>query len=353
MGGSMWDAFANKGEELKKKGLMDEHSGDRRERSQEGRPERKKGGGGPRQSQDKRKKPGQGRDEEGVKKVLPLYREIGNIKQSDNTFFIGKHRERFSTANPGLVFDKFCDIWSGPQKQWAPEAPKKGKAVKHDFLDEVVTHLKGNGDIDALLTQYHRRRELLLADCSGHAERFQTSWRFVSGLGMGHVLETGFVWHRVLGVPYLPGSSVKGLVRAWAEMSDKETATRLFGPKDEGPTRKPDTGDLIVFDAVPVTKPELEVDIMNPHYAPYYGDRDGKTPPADYHSPRPIFFLTVAPGAVFSFAFGLRRGCGGSKADVDTVFRFLSEALDTLGAGGKTAVGYGFMTRERDDGKAI
>ena len=52
---------------------------------------------------------------------------------------------------------------------------------------------------------------------------FRTTSRFVTGLGRRHPVENGFAWHSTLGVPYLPGSSVKGMVRAW---------TRLVAPED-------------------------------------------------------------------------------------------------------------------------
>jgi CRISPR-associated protein Cmr6 len=36
-------------------------------------------------------------------------------------------------------------------------------------------------------------------------------------LGNPHPVEKGFLWHPTLGTPSLPGSGVKGLVRAWVE----------------------------------------------------------------------------------------------------------------------------------------
>jgi CRISPR-associated protein Cmr6 len=169
---------------------------------------------------------------------------------------------------------------------------------------------------------------------------------------MGHPLETGLVWHRTLGVPYLPGSSVKGLIRAWAERWGGSTDTgeviRLFGPRGEDAKAHPSTGALVVFDALPVQPPRLDVDIMNPHYAPYY--QEGK-PPADYHLPVPIFFLAVAPGQAFEFALAPRPGVYGreeaeqAKADLTTGMSLLQDALASIGAGGKTAVGYGYFKK--------
>lgn len=290
-------------------------------------------------------------------RCLPLY---DKLKHEDTT-----PRIMEDSAHTGLLFDKFCDHWSGPEKKWKPETPKKDKAVKQKFLDDIVNQLKNNDAPDKLLSQYHFRRDALLAALHGNSYPFKTTWRFISGLGMGHVLETGFVWHRTLGVPYLPGSSVKGLIRAWADPKpDKdgnpcgygdpqawdEKYKRLFGDsKDMG------AGCLIVFDAIPESKPNLEVDIMNPHYGDYYSKKpikiksaNGKeqtidTPPADYLSPNPIFFLTVASDVPFKFALAPRPGIG-SSTDLTNGYNLLKEALDNIGIGAKTAVGYGYFT---------
>jgi CRISPR-associated protein Cmr6 len=276
---------------------------------------------------------------------LPLYQDLG---RKAAVSLLEEMRPELRTAHTGLLFDKFCDVWSGPSK-WNPETPKQGKAMKHQFMEEIVRQLGGNYQTEGLLKQYHQRREALLKTCSGRSKRYATTWRFVSGLGMSHVLETGFVWHRMLGVPYLPGSSVKGLIRAWAEqwggLTDQKEVKRLFGPRGKDAREEPATGALIVFEAMPSNKPILEVDIMNPHYGDYYSkkDRKGKLiPPADYLSPNPIFFVTVAAGASFTFALAPRSGVP-NKDDLNKGFELLSAALENIGAGGKTAVGYGYF----------
>ena len=113
------------------------------------------------------------------------------------------------------------------------------------------------------------------------------------------------------------------MARAWAEQwsgseEHRQAAIRLFGPHSEATGDQADTGALIVFDALPLTVPKLEVDIMNPHYGPYYEDRT--RPPADYYSPNPVFFLTVAPGQRFRFSLAPRPGAyvganAGKKSD--------------------------------------
>ncbi|OQY98097.1 MAG: type III-B CRISPR module RAMP protein Cmr6 [Candidatus Brocadia sp. UTAMX2] len=281
-------------------------------------------------------------------RCLPLYNKL---KHEGTT-----PRKMEDSAHTGLLFDKFCDHWSGPERNWKPEKPqKKDKAVKQKFLDDIVNQLKKNDAPDKLLSQYHLRRGALLAALNGNSYSFKTSWRFVSGLGMGHVLETGFVWHRTLGVPYLPGSSVKGLIRAWADPKpDKDGNPLGYGDPKKweeqykqlfGDSKDMGAGRLIVFDAIPEGKPKLEVDIMNPHYGDYYSKKiiNGQpAPPADYLSPNPIFFLTVASGVPFKFALAPRPGIGNST-DLTNGYNLLKEALDTIGIGAKTAVGYGYF----------
>lgn len=92
---------------------------------------------------------------------------------------------------------------------------------------------------------------------------------------------------------------------------------------------------------------------MNPHYAKYYsGEKDVNNhaiPPADYLSPTPIFFLTVAAGQTFRFVLAPRCQKEANAAnDVAFGCELLKEALSTLGAGGKTAVGYGYFRSSED-----
>ncbi len=148
---------------------------------------------------------------------------------------------------------------------------------------------------------------------------------------------------------------MKGLIRALVDPGKNggdnakwDEAKRLFGD-----TTDLGVGSLIVFDAIPEAKPKLEVDIMNPHYGDYYNTK-GKTnpiPPADYLSPNPIFFLTIAEGYGFCFAFAPRTKEAIERGDVQTGFDLLTEALQFLGAGAKTAVGYGYFVAESQKGK--
>lgn len=303
-----------------------------------------------------------------LQRNLPLYKGLGFYELPEDRLFC--KRDFVKLPHVGLLFDKYVDTWGIDQhKGFVVQSPssardpsKKAKqGSKQCFYDETMNVYKEQQEaLSKQLAAHHDRRAALLQASFGKTLTAKTDWRFISGLGVGHPFETGFIWHRTLSVPYLPGSSVKGLMRAWADPAKGwgsehtwKTVKRLFGDtKDDG------AGSLIVFDALPEKVPELELDIMNPHYAAYYNKdiykkpdgSEGLTPPADYLSPVPIFFLAVAKEQPFRFA--IAPHCPKAKGAGFTTkrgFVLLRQALATLGAGGKTAVGYGSMQVDREE----
>ena len=272
--------------------------------------------------------------------VLPLYK--GCV---DNEF-IKKYEEGF---NAGLWYDKFCNEWSADKwslKQVGDKNPKK------DWIDTVTKSKIGNL---SLLSEFQKRSFQLIESLQGSIAVFQTEWRFVSGLGRVHPVENGFAWHQTLGVPYLPGSSVKGLVRGLAQESidggnleEREVLRRIFGSfslaEDTSSKEANSVGSIVFFDALPVAAVKLETEVMTPHYSEYY--RSDTTPPADWLNPEPVYFLTVAPKQNFIFALAPRHRIGeGDLQDAQLALEWLEAALLYYGAGAKTATGYGRFKR--------
>lgn len=246
---------------------------------------------------------------------------------------------RLATAHPGLVFDRCLDLWQMGDRGLQPLDQKELTPWRRDFLrhyERLLPHLR------PLLERHLAARGQLVAALGGVRLRAVTASRLVVGLGSGHPTETGMVWHPTLAVPYVPGSAVKGLVRAWAEpgrgwgaLADVKQVLLLFGDLEEV-----GQGALLFFDALPVAPPKLELDVVNVHYPDYYQKGE---PPADYQSPNPITFLVVAPGQAFEFALAVRPGREVPAGLRDQAVQLLQEALGTLGAGGKTAAGYGLF----------
>jgi CRISPR-associated protein Cmr6 len=263
-------------------------------------------------------------------------------------------------ANAGLWYDKFCNQWqierSRDVSYWTLDIEKaeKGDNPKLKWIKSITEDRKGKVGSASLIAQAQRRIIALLESLGQDPLCYRLESDFVTGLGREHPVENGFVWHPTLGTPYLPGSSVKGLARAWAEQwadpKPLKDIKRIFGSesKDDRDFR---VGSVVFLDALPTKPVRLKADIMTPHYGPYYGDPEGKTSPADWHSPNPIPFLVVAAGA--SFLFGLLPRRKEDISDCEKAREWLDHALQWTGAGAKTAVGYGRFVSDTDAQQAF
>jgi len=229
------------------------------------------------------------------------------------------------------------------------------------------------------------------------------SWRLVVGLGAASVYETSMTLHHIYGIPYLPGSAIKGITRSyrilcmaedlknpndyyervallekflerfdlveknvfpkWEEVKE----LKVSSPQDKnkkvefseqfyksleakqvelrefqlifGTQNK--QGCIIFFDSFPEHF-EIKYDIMNPHYGPYYTE---KKPPADYYNPTPIPFL-VLENAKFTFYLGTKNRLISSEEKenlLNSTKEWLRNALTSYGIGAKTALGYGLF----------
>jgi CRISPR-associated protein Cmr6 len=197
---------------------------------------------------------------------------------------------------------------------------------------------------------------------------------FSTGLGNEHPLENGFSFLNPYGMPYLPGSGVKGVMRQAARElargewdstfgwnKDKEFSVAckdgeiplsmidvLFGREDgDGDQCR---GALTFWDVIPrIDGERLQIEVMTPHQSDYH---QGVTGPNESGQPIPITFLAVPPGSAFAFNIGCDLPMLGRLAPglVDCwqslICATLQHAFDWLGFGAKTAVGYGAM---RDD----
>jgi CRISPR-associated protein Cmr6 len=231
-----------------------------------------------------------------------------------------------------------------------------------------------------------RREQALLAlRAAGHTVvrlHAEPLWRLAVGLGnQGNAHEIGLSLHGTYGWPVIPGSSLKGLAARWAMESDPDSKNldQIFGtprrrprradggpgtPEEESDDRLGDglgggldmadaaRGSVRFLDAIPAgTRVRVTVDVLTPHVKPYYDttakdSRRDPVPPAEHHNPVPVKFLTVS-GA---FAVDLY----GPEDDVRQAAKWLTKAADELGAGAKTAAGYGYLklTQLRDKGTA-
>lgn len=249
-------------------------------------------------------------------------------------------------AHAGLWFERFFNRYN---TEWGLESNSK--------LDWINTVAKYHLIEQTHLDKVTARQIALVRQLNGKSHRYNTEWNFVTGLGNPHPVENGFSWHPTLGVPYLAGSAVKGLVRAWVERNDDALSPNDLHDRLKswfGTAQKDDVaeqaGGFIFFDALPDKPPTLVCDIMTPHMGKWYseGDRgdvnNSKAIPADWHEPVPIPFLAVKKARLI---FGIAPRRPELSTQLDLVFNALTQALEWLGAGAKTSTGYGYMTLDK------
>jgi len=228
-----------------------------------------------------------------------------------------------------LLCDK--ETWEPTKRSKERFIPSKNGKKVLTFTDDVASILRAcKTRLEAILGAYRN------AGWEVKPMTLRAASRVIVGLGAESVLETSIRLHRVYGFPILPGSALKGLTRAYAELVEgKNESDSLFANIFGKSSPEAQAGKVIFFDAIPANPANLrlELDVMNPHYAPYYR---GTEPPADYHNPVPVFFLTIGPGSEFLFAVASREEHLAEKAR-----EWLTKALTEMGVGAKTVAGYG------------
>jgi CRISPR-associated protein Cmr6 len=275
--------------------------------------------------------------------------------------FDGRPRKvpHIAAANAGLVWNKFFDRWSISRKdrKFGIHEDSDKRSEKFNWIN-TFCDVPGIGDGTALkraadrIAKIARHSIAISLDHASteHPRPFINTSRFVTGLGLTHPVENGFVWHHTLGVPYFPGSSVKGMIRAWADhwgmahpddAEKKKIVEHLFGTTDG-------MGALIVFDALPLKPVQLICEILTPHdggwrlKGPLLDEKTGIIlSPGDWHDPVPVPFLAVDKGQTFQFALGATRKA--KEGDVEKGYALLTQALEFIGIGAKTASGFGLF----------
>ncbi|MFT4136277.1 type III-B CRISPR module RAMP protein Cmr6 [Microbacterium sp.] len=211
-----------------------------------------------------------------------------------------------------------------------------------------------------------RRRAALdeMANQPGWVARelpIKLEWRMAIGLGdKGGPYEIGISLHGTYGWPIIPASSLKGLVRHWAlqaEIADEFINKYLGAPakkRDRGSESveaEGNRGSVLFFEALPEPSVQVVRDVVTPHHSPYYArhaaaeageDHAKPAPPAGWNNPVPASFLTVSGTLTAALA--------GPESDVLEVRQWAVHAMDELGIGGKTAAGYGYVSRPDGEG---
>ena len=271
--------------------------------------------------------------------------------------YLTEHEQDFPHASPQLKFNLLLPNWTDT---WG----KCKSFSKWDYVCEV-------SDEDQRRAVCICQRQKAMAKCLPQGSELlmvaKSIAPFTTGLGNEHPLENGFSFLTPYGLPYLPGSGVKGVVRRaaeelaggdWGNSCDWQLSLIrvLFGQEDN--ERQLHTrGALSFWDVIPaLAGDKLVVDVMTPHYSHYYQQKQhegsGIESPHDSGQPNPINFLTVPPDSEFAFRVVCDRKRLPPELSEDDKWKKLLEsafehAFEWCGFGAKTAVGYGAMKRSR------
>ena len=313
----------------------------------------------------------------------------------------------FKEASPGMRFGMYLKLWGMNNRSrealWTTHDINYRVAGKDKeeraFKDEnKVSALKDaqiltKTDKEIMQSLQIRQQAAFATALERESLRLeaQATAPFTTGLGNEHPLENGFAFLNPYGLPYLPGSGVKGVLRqaarelasgewgdthGWSEQKTIELSIdkkaigismldALFGLESNDGDTAHLRGALTFWDVIPqIAGNSLTVEIMTPHQSHYYQQKSDRksgdsVSPHDSGSPNPINFLTVPPESGFTFYITCNTALLARHSPElikDEYWKTLLQAafehaFAWLGFGAKTAVGYGAMWRDYEKEK--
>ncbi|HSW40447.1 MAG TPA: type III-B CRISPR module RAMP protein Cmr6 [Acidobacteriota bacterium] len=171
-----------------------------------------------------------------------------------------------------------------------------------------------------------------------------------------------------LGIPFIPGSGLKGVARAAARESKTEISKimAVFGwsagehDLPEKARQESYAGSVAFLPAYPEDDGRIVADVLTCHYPEYYRNPEKTTIALDNEDPLPNFFPAIEEGAAFSFPLVLVA----DPARLETLMEvlnipygfdpleqaslWLEKGICDHGLGAKTSAGYGWFVRDFD-----
>ncbi|MBX6354101.1 MAG: type III-B CRISPR module RAMP protein Cmr6 [Thermoflavifilum sp.] len=280
-------------------------------------------------------------------RTSPRWNGVGSTRAGDERpvrdtrQVLKRTADRF--ANAGLVYYKFPrSTGTGSNGSSNPGA------VRYDDLTQVV---QAAARSQAPYRQVYRRWS---SSAPPDAVRQEVYFSGPVAMGLGHasVLEIGFTFHPVYGVPYIPGSSLKGLTQHFtAEVlgardprfrQGEEFHRLLFGSAPE-PSEQ---GAVIFFDALILpddlarARDTLRVNVITPHQGKYYVDPEHHAPHG-MADPVPVYFLSLYDVRFLFMVAPTLPDLPGAREWTNLAMRLLLSAVQHWGVGAKTRSGFG------------
>lgn len=241
-------------------------------------------------------------------------------------------------GNLSLLMDRYNPRVDEPRhhehdaKDWAFE-----KRIHYTFTES------------ALFTRaFHRWKAAWEAIPDVELVKVRTTTPLLLGTGNANLHEAGVQFLKPWGVPYLPGSSLKGALSSWlvknggpdwkADHIHKSAfQTEIFGGmyEDQAYAGSVLFGDAWLDSESSGKDPWFIQDIITVHHQNYYGQTGEKPYPHGMEDPTPISMSPLRTGLVF---YVVLQGPEPVRNFLKIV---LADLLTHQGLGAKTAVGYG------------
>jgi len=228
----------------------------------------------------------------------------------------------------------------------------KTKNLSYAFYVEYYDKFSSGGQTDAGRVNNEfisiRSEKADMYCCEAYSFKLQTRYPgLLIGIGNEHPaveegqIALGFAFDYVTGTPYIPGSSVKGILRS--AFRHKEYIRALLGDDSidaealeneifegtVGGKELPMHSRDVFYDSFPVTEGRL----MDMEAITSHGNDVTK-------NPNPVTLVKVKPNVTFVFSFKLRDG----SISAEKKLAMFKEIITDLGAGAKTNTGYGVFS---------
>ncbi len=278
-------------------------------------------------------------------------------------------RDRMITPQPGgthakLWLDKYLSFQERKDEGQTLTQPEQARSQQ----EEENSRLQLIREVSALpippiYEEFYQRWVQNLDTFGARYHEWRAKGRMIVGLGAESVLETAIALHHTYGVPYIPGSALKGLAASylrwqsgekWQEDAVKRQQYKiLFGNTDEA-------GFITFFDAFYIPGKQqkgrpLQQDVITVHHPDYYkelkkaqerGKPDKLAVPSDWDNPNPIFLLSATGYYLIALA---APDLQEPEPWIKAAFDILDNALLHWGIGAKTFSGYGRMIRTSEE----
>lgn len=265
-------------------------------------------------------------------------------------------------SNMGLLMDKYLLVDSDSLSD-----SRQLAEYRKNFIQFMTHYIYPQSEFELYAQAFDRWKSMgEVAGCK--LITLYTDSPLLLGTGFANVIDMGFMLNKPWGLPYIPGSTIKGCVANYLYQRKNlvskygDLAAELFGAaeltKTDGVNQEKSSqgksGGCVFYDAwidpESIKQGCFKQDITTVHYQNYYAEKNGEMDVSllGTENPKPVQFLTLKPG----LAFHILVSC--ENADIlEFLEKITVSALCINGIGGKKHVGYGRFRLNKNEAQVV